>query len=274
MRLICPNCGAQYEVPDEVIPATGRDVQCSSCGHTWFQSHGDQEAEAESELGRPVADEDWVPEDAADDTPEEIEERPPVAAPAPQPTRRKLDPAVADILRDEAQREVARRQAAPLETQPELGLDEPMDEEARRAEQARVRMARMRGMPDKEPATPRPESTALTVTEGLNTSRRDLLPDIDEINSTLRSASERREGGQGDGATPALPEELEAQRRTGFRRGFALTVLLFTGLAGLYVLAPRIVDSVPALAPALTVYVATINDLRLWLADLVAGLSG
>lgn len=37
MRLICPRCGAQYEVDDVVIPAAGRDVQCSGCGQTWFQ---------------------------------------------------------------------------------------------------------------------------------------------------------------------------------------------------------------------------------------------
>ncbi|NBR91243.1 MAG: hypothetical protein EBS68_15290, partial [Rhodobacteraceae bacterium] len=29
MRIICPNCGAQYEVPNDVVPETGRDVQCS-----------------------------------------------------------------------------------------------------------------------------------------------------------------------------------------------------------------------------------------------------
>lgn len=44
MRLICPNCGAQYEVPAEVIPETGRDVQCSDCGTTWFQHHPDHPA--------------------------------------------------------------------------------------------------------------------------------------------------------------------------------------------------------------------------------------
>lgn len=37
MRLICPRCGAQYEVDDVIIPAAGRDVQCSGCGQTWFQ---------------------------------------------------------------------------------------------------------------------------------------------------------------------------------------------------------------------------------------------
>ena len=38
MRLVCPNCGAQYEVDDALIPAEGRDVQCSDCGHAWYFS--------------------------------------------------------------------------------------------------------------------------------------------------------------------------------------------------------------------------------------------
>ena len=36
MLIKCPNCNAQYEVPNDIIPATGRDVQCSSCSKTWF----------------------------------------------------------------------------------------------------------------------------------------------------------------------------------------------------------------------------------------------
>ena len=38
MRLVCPNCEAKYEVPDDAIPDSGRDVQCASCGHAWFQT--------------------------------------------------------------------------------------------------------------------------------------------------------------------------------------------------------------------------------------------
>lgn len=38
MRLVCPNCGAQYEVDDRVMPELGRDVQCSNCGHAWFHT--------------------------------------------------------------------------------------------------------------------------------------------------------------------------------------------------------------------------------------------
>ncbi|MCB1313137.1 MAG: zinc-ribbon domain-containing protein, partial [Sedimentitalea sp.] len=41
MRLTCPNCEARYEIPDEVIPLDGRDVECSNCGRIWFQTHAD-----------------------------------------------------------------------------------------------------------------------------------------------------------------------------------------------------------------------------------------
>lgn len=37
MRLTCPECGAEYRVDDSAIPAEGRDVECSSCGHGWRQ---------------------------------------------------------------------------------------------------------------------------------------------------------------------------------------------------------------------------------------------
>lgn len=297
MRLICPNCGAQYEVPDEVIPAAGRDVQCSSCGHTWFQAHADQDVDAASDMGRPVPDEDWLPEamseedelpdpapveddaDAPEAEPRPAPSRvamsasPPETAAAPSAQRRKLDPAVADILRDEAQREVAARKTSTLETQPELGLNEPMDEEARRAEQARIRMARMRGLPDEEPATPRPEGGTGSVAL-ISASRRDLLPDIDEINSTLRSTSERRarEAGDGDAEADMPTVQEEAAARSGFRRGFFLSILVFLLLTALYVFAPQIVARVPALEPALVSYVEMVNDLRVWLSDMVANL--
>lgn len=37
MRIICPNCSAQYEVEAAAIPPEGRYVQCSACGHGWLQ---------------------------------------------------------------------------------------------------------------------------------------------------------------------------------------------------------------------------------------------
>lgn len=36
MRLSCPNCDASYEVPDGMVPAAGRHVQCTACHTRWF----------------------------------------------------------------------------------------------------------------------------------------------------------------------------------------------------------------------------------------------
>ncbi len=36
MRLTCPNCGAEYDVSDGMIPAAGRHVQCTACHTRWF----------------------------------------------------------------------------------------------------------------------------------------------------------------------------------------------------------------------------------------------
>jgi predicted Zn finger-like uncharacterized protein len=36
MLINCPNCGAEYEVAEGMIPPAGRHVQCSSCHTRWF----------------------------------------------------------------------------------------------------------------------------------------------------------------------------------------------------------------------------------------------
>jgi predicted Zn finger-like uncharacterized protein len=36
MRLTCPNCGAEYDVADGMVPTAGRHVQCTVCHTRWF----------------------------------------------------------------------------------------------------------------------------------------------------------------------------------------------------------------------------------------------
>ena len=280
MRLICPNCDAQYEVVDDVIPAEGRDVQCSNCGQTWFQHHPDHAPEVEDDDpadlppdlaepdDAPVADEERTepvpPTPPAPDLDPEPEPEPqPEPASEPALQQRRVDPEVADILREEAEREAQARAADPIETQPDLGLDAADSESERRAQQARERMARLRGE-----APTAADATEAAATAAAIGSRRDLLPDIEEINSTLRSSGDR----EPTVADPS-PDMVETPpKRGGFRRGFLMMVVLGLILGAIYVFAPQIAQAVPQADPYLSAYVAQVDVLRSWLDGQVSNL--
>ena len=246
MRLICPNCDAEYEVDNAAIPDTGRDVQCSSCGHAWFQLPPEVELALEQEdelfgapVGSPPAPEP-VPSAAEQDEP----------APAMPAQKRTVDENLMAILREEAEREAQARkaEAAPIETQTEMGLATPPAKSGGLVGAAR-RIAQMKGIdPDAAPKpAPRPGS------------RRDMLPDIEEINSSLKG---------GDAAASGFPELEPASTPTsgsGFRNGFALSLLVAAVGVAAYVMEPRISEQIPAAAGAMKAYVGVVDDARLWL---------
>ncbi|WP_165351959.1 zinc-ribbon domain-containing protein [Salipiger sp. IMCC34102] len=66
IRLICPNCGATYEIEASAIPDTGRDVQCSNCAHIWFEEPTRPLAEdtATADPSAPPAEHDTPPSGA------------------------------------------------------------------------------------------------------------------------------------------------------------------------------------------------------------------
>lgn len=272
MRLVCPNCGAQYEVPDAVIPESGRDVQCSNCGDTWFQNHPDHDPGLTEEPGDAATDRYHDASSGAEATDHEATgpEEPQVpqesvseardAPPVAQPRKRELDPSVTDVLREEAAREEEerKRESATLEEQPDLGLQQPEKEVERRQREARDRMAKMRG------ADPEPEQATRTAKAP---PRRDVLPDVDEINSTLRKDSERRKT-----ATQAAQEREAQTKPGGSRRGFAIVLLIAVIALLVYIFAPQISEAVPALAPYMESYVLAVNDGRIWLDEKIRGL--
>ncbi|SEN97697.1 MJ0042 family finger-like domain-containing protein [Gemmobacter aquatilis] len=256
MRLICPNCDAQYEVPEDAIPEDGRDVQCSSCGHAWFQRAPYLIAEEEEEAALfepPLPEEE--PEEAP--LPEELladlpgAESAPADAPPPR-ARRAVDESLLAVLREEAEREVqarSREEPRPLEMQGELGLD--MAAPAVAVSPSARRLAALKAIEDEA-------SAPISVPKG-----RDLLPDIEEINSTLRPSD--RDNTLLDHVPVA---DIEAARNA-FRSGFAAMVLLAVALVALYVLAPGLTQKVPALAGVLKAYVQIVDSLRMGLDGVV-----
>jgi len=93
-------------------------------------------------------------------------------------------------------------------------------------------------------------------------SRSEMLPDIEEINSTLRASDD------GDISHTALgPVHVEEQqkKRSGFARGFALIVIIGLLMALVYINAPAIAKAVPQADPALNSYVMLVDQARAWL---------
>ncbi len=308
MRLTCPNCSARYEVDDSMIPPEGRDVQCSNCATTWFQPGrrtdqrptavhvergGRAAAEAmaaeqepvEAEAPAPAAEPEPTPVPEPEPDPA-VAEEPPAAPPAPEPEpevaetpegveepvedtpeaepetapprQRRLDPAVRDILREEAEREarLRRAEADPVETQAEMPLEDSIDQRVRNLVE----------LDDAEDVFDDPSD------ERAGGNRRDLLPDIEEINSTLRSTGDRSAGEESASDIDTL--ETAPRRRRGTRIGFLLVLILAAFGALVYANAPQIGAAFPQAEGAVEGFVNIVNSARFWLDDIAQNLAG
>jgi hypothetical protein len=293
-------------------------VQCSNCGHAWFQHPALSEMDEAEVITAPAVaaatepatstippvsevvpqetvapappEPEHVPEPeipaaevASDPAPEPVAETPaaepePPEAPAPMaaatPTQRNsLDDNLLAVLREEAEREVAQRKAEAsrgLETQTAPGI-----EAAVAAAPPPVAVPKSAGkaqdfsylssdadLDGGELDTIVPEASVRPA------ARRDLLPDVEVISSTLRSNSAAADD---DNPMPDLPA---IRRSSGFRSGFLLSVLLAVIVVVAYVLAPRLAEQFPAAKGALDAFVAAIDALRLWVGTIVANLTG
>jgi predicted Zn finger-like uncharacterized protein len=266
MRLTCPACKAQYEVPSNVIPEDGRDVQCSNCGETWFQENPDLDTPDDAPaatnqqagpLEKSVEGAKVPPQPSAETS--ETEATDPDAEPTSAeigtdtgPVRRKLDPTVADVLREEAELEArARRKelSGSVESQPDLGLTEAF------APASRVATTEMGATSSQDEQAS--ESVPSEPETGIGSAQGD-LPDAAEINSTLRASSQVP-----DDTMQTVPAEGSGRR--GFRSGFTLIIALAAVGVIVYAFAPHLAQGTPELDPWLSAYVARVDEARMWL---------
>ena len=211
------------------------------------------------------ADDDFAPHPLA----AEAAETAPV-----EPKRRSLDEAVLTVLREEAEREArARKAAGGVEVQTDLNLGQqdsvprpaPAIDALPKLRVQSLTESRPADIPSGGPRRPvedlstpfEPEDLSGDPAEPVSTarqSRRNLLPDIEEINSSLQA-----EGAKGQTGAPLRDPAPQRERRGGFRTGFLLIVLLAAAVMALYIAAPALGSRFPAAAPTLNAVVATID---------------
>ncbi|WP_216670980.1 zinc-ribbon domain-containing protein [Mangrovicoccus sp. HB161399] len=358
IRIVCPSCQAAYEVPQAAISAGGRDVQCSACGHNWFQlwlpgpaapespaaasgtadksaapraSERPPEA-AGAETGWGFAEGPQAPLEGGPPLPSVLAGRarravpprppaagmqPPAAPPLeeepeldlPFPPRRKLDPGVLAVLKEEAETEArARRRDAgmPLESQDEL----PLAPRPRRSPgEVRDRLARlqqaerssgesaMRWRPSGEnPGNePDPEAEApLDPPQGgfrpmPPLSDNEPAPDLSSLLSDRAGMApsppperpaqvpvprEIRSGLPVAARSRALAQVEAAEVRRGFRIGFLTPVAAALILLAAYLAAPALSRHLPVAAPALERVIAGGDAVQERLARGILGMFG
>jgi predicted Zn finger-like uncharacterized protein len=161
---------------------------------------------------------------------------------APSPAAYAVDESVLAILREEAEREAqARRaEARPLESQTDLGIDAAMP-----GRQKPSLVASNGALLDGDAEAAHKPSA-----------RRDLLPDVEEINSTLRPSETEMEAAEAQDQPPV-------REPMGFRSGFLMVMTVAIIGAAVYIMAPRLSGWVPAMAAPLETYVSAVDGLRL-----------
>ncbi|MFT6944464.1 MAG: putative Zn finger-like uncharacterized protein [Yoonia sp.] len=265
MRLICPNCDAEYNVADDAIPQGGRDVQCSSCNTTWFQTRKSRilSREVSRILSTPLPSvvKTQSRDETAYDAPQSKNgnaEGPQHEPVADRPRHRQIDPSVANILRKEAARNQgvtdysASKPTLRRESTPEVVAE------------TRKRIARIAEV---EGGTPAGTSQAGANVAVPSTNPR-AVPDINEINAALRG----RAGANIEGGLTEL-EKHEAVRRQGFRRGFFFVLILIAVTITPYLLSEEITQNMPELSGYMATYIAVIDQLRVSLNALISGIT-
>ncbi len=251
MRLICPNCDAEYEVDNSMIPPEGRDVQCSNCETTWFQTDPDKVSET------PGLD---------------VERKFPdgVGAAAIQAARgaqkrSAIDPEAMAVIEQEVAFETEARKAEEAAAPSAMGAtgasSEGAEDVSKHVKEIAEEELRALEKLDDAPAAP-------AETRDDPNAKSDRLPDVEEINSSLASPPDP--GEEADAAT--MVDTYPARRARGFRLGFGLILLLAAALLMIYAYAPQLTERFPNFQEQLARYVEIVDRGRVWLDINASGL--
>ena len=295
MRLVCPNCGARYEVPKENIFVTGRDVKCSACDTTWFQTHPDamsardasfdegdggrtQSSEAvladfsgksiKGESGKPSSNNDASLLESLVEGSHKMKDL------KDESERRRLHPTVAEILREEARREAEERAAETLKVQTKFSLEEttqfdasksgiaengdvtdPATVDAKSQSDARTLQEKLDERLDKNKPVIK-QTPFIENQDGARPLKSKFLPNIEGINPAIASEKEAAVVEAGEVAL------VDVASRKVSRLGFLIGLLIISSLFAIYQHEDRITAAYSPLVPAMNKYVSFVDRMR------------
>ena len=304
MELICPSCEARYAIPDGSIGEKGRQVSCMNCGNVWHAFPplllGASQAATSPSVGMQWRDPDQpgsVPQggaprwdDVAGAQPQE----------SPPPSRAEAQNSEAGPLRFETANSASDRAAAdPSGASRSEQLAEIREMLAEVQSEDRAAATRAPGAADEQPANdlrrPQPDSDEAErnpepapEVETFDVFSDDVSDDIDPLRRRMQMLDS---GSKSDDRQRTKPTNVKKLRRTHDRRakqrqkaetaksgafltGFLLVAIIASVMISLYLLHPQIIARVPAAEKPLTEYVATIDGLRVSVAETYEGISG
>ena len=282
MRLICPSCDARYEVPAGLIGEKGREVRCTNCDHLWYVPPPPMFPALEAPALPPQAE----AEDAGMEA--EVAEAQVVPDPTDQgPTSEPVEPAEPAGAPDAGETVEPAEAPEPVESPKPMKTAVPGgDVRSRQLAEIRAMLTevqaqdpgrRQRKGPDAEPADPpTPVSTgrvgSVPPPPPLPPGQQGLLPEQDPVAGGADGA-DKGHPASSDG--PALAERTQKRRRRkaaarsgAFMTGVLLAAIVAAVMITLYMLHPQIIARLPGTEAALTQYVATIDSLRVSLAQM------
>lgn len=258
MSLICPGCEAEYRLPSDAIPASGREVECSACGHVWIARRPDA-APARLDLGDFAA-----------------------AAPAPGPVlpppSSRLPADVLDILRQEVEHERRLRESERAEPTPAIRTVLPEDETDWPATTVtdtdeRAPVAKAPG-PEVRPLTERPGRRADPQPQRIETPRPITRPLAMPPAEPSAATGIARPTPQVIRRHDPRPAPRKRRRSGAYWAGFGLSLMVAASCVALYLLAPGLAASNNPFGERMMEMRQEVDRARLWLQDRARDLTG
>lgn len=285
MRLICPRCGAQYEIDAAAIPAAGRDVECSACDHVWRAWPVSEQTEpfdptARPRLSRPLSES--VIEILRQEAARELEVRA-----AERRAQRLADAGEVEAGVDEAGKAEAPFPDAAPAAAPAAGAVAPSpddtllpgdapevqsggtdDTRAPTAAAPTAKQSAVSSAAAPSDAKPQPTTTVATPAAMQSAPPVALTPAAQPpvapapVTPPPTAPAARPQPASAWAAAPPAPAQAVSRRR--YDAGFHLAVMLALAALALYALAPRLGDQQP-LGPALLEWRDKVDQGRDWL---------